>query len=376
MLGFDTAMGVNAMKYSIITAFNNNYALISNFVEHLLLNVDQQDGELILYSDGCKNSETLDYLRKRAIEVPWIKLFLSKEQKGYSIANNCAVRESTGQILVFMNSDVLPQKGSVEKLVEIVAATSTPCAAQGRLVFPQNMLIQSTGHLFCGCHNSHIYTGKRYNDPIVLQSGLRQALTTAFCAIPRSVFLSYNGFDERYYNAYEGMELTLKITQDGGKCLYCPDCMAYHITGSTRHAMQYDNEMPGRYFWSAWKARIISDLAVYLQPQITKQMQKQIYFHIECGSISEWPDVLKAIGIATSGNLKLEDRFVTTIDLYHNLPFSALCYAGPYLFTVNDIASLRGNYNWTTIRNNSDDLVLDGHGNVAYLVDLVGKQRQ
>ncbi len=364
------------MQYSIIVAFNNNYALISNFMEHLLRNTDQSRGELILYSDGCKDRETLEYLAQKANEIPWVKLYLSEEQKGYSIANNLAVKKSSGDTLIFMNSDVLPQQGSVEKLAETVASMSFPCAAQGRLIFPQNMLIQSTGHLFCGCHNSHIYTGKKYNDSLVLHGGVRQALTTAFCAIPRSVFLNYGGFDERFYNAYEGMELTLKISHGGGKCLYCPECVAYHITGATRNMIQFDNEMSGRYFWSIWKERLHSDLAVYLQPQITKQMQEQIYFLVECGTISEWPEVLGTIGLSTSGKIKLEDRFSKTIDLYHNLPFSALQYAGPYLFTVNDMTALRGNCNWATVRGHDNDLILDGHGNAIYLSDLTGVHSQ
>lgn len=364
------------MRYSIIVTFNNNYALMSNFIEHLLRNVDQSNGELILYSDGCKDRETLEYLSQKAVEITWIKLYLSAEQKGYSVANNLAVKESSGDILIFMNSDVLPQRGSIEKLVETVSSMPTPCAAQGRLVFPQNMLIQSTGHLFCGCHNSHIYTGKKYDDPLILQRGYRQALTTAFCAIPRSVFLDYNGFDEHYYNAYEGMELTLKISHDGGNCLYCPDCIAYHITGATRSHIQFENEMPGRYFWSAWRNRLNSDLAVYLQPQITRQMREQIYFLIECGTIPEWPATLCDIGLTISGELKVEDRFSKSIDLYHNLPFSALQYAGPYLFTVNDMTALRGNHNWAAVRGHCNDLILDGHGNVAYLSDLTGASRQ
>ena len=364
------------MRYSIIVAFNNNYALMSNFLEHLLQNVDQNEGELILYSDGCRDCETLEYLKKRAAECAWIKLFLSFKQQGYSIANNLAVKESSGEILVFLNSDVLPQYGSIEKLVNTVVSIPQPCAVQGRLIFPQNMQIQSTGHLFCGCYNNHIYTGKSYDDPLVLREGTRQALTTAFCAIPREVFLKYGGFSEQYYNAYEGMELTLKISNDGGQCLYCPSCVAYHITGATRNVIQFDDEMPGRYFWSAWKNRLHSDLADYIQPQITEVMREQIYFLVECGTIPDWSIILKHLGLMTSGKIELDSRFSKNIDLYHNLPFSALQYAGPYLFTVNDMATLRGNHNWAVVRNNSKDLVLDGHGNAIYLFELTGQNRR
>ncbi len=360
------------MKYSIIVAFNNHYTLMSNFLEHLLQNTTPGDWELILYSDGCNDKETLDYLSKRTTEFPWIKLFYAPEQKGYSIANNLAVKESKGDILVFMNSDVLPWKGSIERLVHTVSKMASPCAAQGRLIFPQNMKIQSTGHLFCGCHNSHIYSGKRYDDPLVMQAGRRQALTTALCVVPRNVFEHYGGFDERYYNAYEGMELTLKITRDGGECRYCPDCPAYHITGGTRNAVQFDDDMPGRYFWSSWRGKLRSDLADYIQPQITDHIRNQIYFHINGGRILEWPSVLSSLGLSFEGQLMLRDRFLRNIDLYHNLPFSALQYAGPYLFTVDTIATIQGNYNWAAVRSNPYDLVLDGHGNAVTLMKLTG----
>ena len=150
------------MRYSIIVAFNNGYALMSNFLESLLKNVDQTHSELILYSDGCKDYETLNYLKNKSEENPWIKLYTSSIQQGYSITNNLAVKYSSGNILVFLNSDVLPQSGSVDCLVHTVESSPYPCAAQGRLVFPQNMTIQSTGHLFFGYHNDHVYAGKKH----------------------------------------------------------------------------------------------------------------------------------------------------------------------------------------------------------------------
>ena len=170
------------------------------------------------------------------------------------------------------------------------------------------------------------------------------------------------------------MELTLKITCDGGTCLSCPECIAYHITGSTRNVIRFDDEMPGRLFWSRWRNNLNSDLAQYLQPQIQNNMRNQIYFHIECSNIPEWSLLLDNIGLTVSGGIQIDDRFSKKIDLYHNLPFSTLRYGGPLLFTVNDMASLKGNYNWASVRGNLNDLVIDGHGNVTYLVDLVGIQ--
>ena len=87
---------------------------MSNFLENLLSTVDENDSELILYSDGCKDYETIQYLQKKADISQWIRLILSPQQQGYSIANNCAVSKSTAEYLVFMNSDVFPENGSVD----------------------------------------------------------------------------------------------------------------------------------------------------------------------------------------------------------------------------------------------------------------------
>ena len=53
------------MRYSIIVALDNNFALTNNFVENLLLTESlQNDSELVIVSDGCANIQTIDYLKK------------------------------------------------------------------------------------------------------------------------------------------------------------------------------------------------------------------------------------------------------------------------------------------------------------------------
>lgn len=52
------------MRYSIIVALDNNFALTNNFVENLLLTESlQNDSELVIVSDGCANIQTIDYLK-------------------------------------------------------------------------------------------------------------------------------------------------------------------------------------------------------------------------------------------------------------------------------------------------------------------------
>ena len=333
------------MKYSVIVSINNGYEIVSNFLETIIRNTNFDDGELIII------------------------------QKGYSVANNIAVQQSSGNYLVFINCDVFPEKASIEKLVDYLTKYPNTGAVQGKLVYPQNNLIQSTGHLFMKLYNSHIYKGKPSNHPLVMREGKRQALTTAFCAMSRNIFNKNNGFDECYYNAYEGMELTLKIYLSGKECIYYPNAVAYHITGSTRNNIQFDNEMAGRIFWSRWGNRITTDIQDYLYPQVSIEIKKHTYFLINCSSLFEWKEVLKSIEIETNGEINISERFGRSVNLYDNLPFESLNYPSPYLFLCDDFKLLAGNYNWCKVRNNSKDIVIDSHGNIELFWDIVGLKR-
>ena len=97
------------MRYSIIVALDNNFALTNNFVENLLLTESlQNDSELVIVSDGCANIQTIDYLKKLSEKSFPIKIIYNKTKLGYGKSNNIGVEHSQGDILVFLNSDVFP----------------------------------------------------------------------------------------------------------------------------------------------------------------------------------------------------------------------------------------------------------------------------
>lgn len=360
------------MKFSVIVAFDNQYELMSNFVENLAMNTDFSEGELLLVADGCRDRNTLLYLQEKANQHKWLRLIELERRCGYSKANNFGVRESSGEILVFLNSDVLPTKGSVNALVRHVQFCAKIGAAQGKLIFPQNGLIQSTGHLFFGYKNAHVYTGCECDDPLVQLSNTRQALTTAFCAIPRDVFWEHGGFDEIYYNAYEGMELTLKISNSGKICSYFANASAFHVVGGSRDNLDFDDNVSGHIFWERWKTTIRTDIQEYLVPQITDEIRKNTYFYVQGSSFPNWKEVICATGLQLTGNLELQGRFSAQINLYQNLPYAALLHPQPYLFVVDALSCIQGNQNWAKVRNNPRDIVIDAHGLIRTLDRVTG----
>lgn len=76
------------------------------------------------------------------------------------MANNYAVSKASGEILTFLNSDVFPQKESIDILVGYIE-NGLVDVVQGLLVFPQTGKVQSTGHLFIESMAPHVYQGKK-----------------------------------------------------------------------------------------------------------------------------------------------------------------------------------------------------------------------
>ena len=72
--------------------------------------------------------------------------------------------------------------------------------------------------------------------------------------------ITYLRFNEYYYNAYEGFELTLKINNSGLKCIYYPEAIAYHIGGGTRNSMDISETQQGKYFIQNWGDIISTDI--------------------------------------------------------------------------------------------------------------------
>lgn len=359
------------MKYSIIVALDNNFSLTNNFIENLLLTTAFKDnGELVIVSDGCKDIETINYLKSLADRPFPINIIYNDKKIGYGKANNIAVDNSSGDILVFINSDVFPMQGSIQCLVSYLEKNSaTVGAVQGLLIYPQNNRVQSTGHLFINLQNTHIYQNCNIQKDIVQKESCRQALSTAFCAIPRKVFMENGKFNEYYYNAYEGFELTLKINLSGLKCMYYPKAMAYHISGGTRKNMDIYETQQGKYFIQHWGNKLVTDIEQYISPQLNIEIKNTMYSAVILSQLSGWETIIKNLALNINGYIYHPHS--DKVNLYQLFPYSFLDFGGNYLFVIDSIKNIEENHNWIKNRKNLHDIVIDAHGNVMALQELV-----
>lgn len=358
------------MDISIIAAFDNSMPLQANFFDGIFAVTDLSDWELVMASDKCVNIDTLELTRKMAEEHDNVILVECPKKVGYSKANNAGVSASCGDYLLFINTDVFPEPGAIETLRAAFDENPNLGAVQGLLLYPQNSKVMCTGHTFNDYMNHHLYNGRKADDPVVQKPAQRQALNSAFLMMPRKVFDEMGGFTEFYYNAYDGMELTLRIHQAGYECLYQPAALGWHSTGGSRDYIRHNNEYQSKYFYRWFGGSIRTDLPDYLAPQLAKMDLAPEYFVVNCTFSMTVDSLLEQLDIRGCGYLEIESRDSSHIDLYRNVEPEVLNMDAPLLFVVNHFGDIAANSRWYSKRPRKDDLIIDFFGNAMQVANL------
>lgn len=243
--------------------------------------------------------------------------------------------------------------------------------AQGLILYPQTNLVQSAGHIFGFYKTTHAFDGLYKQSPIVRKTAERQALGSGFYITRRSLFLAENGFNELFYNAWEGLEYSLKIHLKGYKCMYYPKAKAYHVKGSGRNRRFRDESYQTGYFWHCWGDKIKMDLPEIYYMQLLEEDYKHQYLLVNGSSIREniWSILLKGLPFKFIGQYNIEKSMVkNAISLEDSVPASFLQSKSNILFTVDSFKDIINNYRIFNYRKTfmAHDIILDLHGNVIY----------
>lgn len=351
------------MKASIIISISDVNVLTYNFF-HTLKNYENiKNYEIIVVCDFEYSSIDADNFFQK-FDFKNLKYFVLDKKQGYGKANNFGVKQSSYDILLFMNDDIILTPCCLEILIDDIKQQKAD-AVQPKLLFPQTHKIQSTGHTFTRYNNAHLFANASTDNPFVNQSNLRAALTTALCATRKDIFVALGGFDEYYYNAWEGMEYFLKLTHMGYKCLYESSAIAYHIRGGSRGLYKINENPQSAYFWSKWKDIIPEDLVHYHLIQLDNKDLGKNYI------------VLNFSSLPTTKNLLEQERFnivdevyyvhysgLSSIDFFKTLPIGMMNSSFDFIYFCDNYSQIINNKLWFQQRNRNNDLILDLSGNV------------
>lgn len=216
---------------SIIILTYGKAHLTRQCLESLDTTVDRERTEIILFDNGSRGDE-LHQLRALA-KNHGARLHENGENVGFAAGCNEAARLATGEILVFLNNDIIALPGWLEALSP--ASRDVADTVNGSLLLYPDGTVQHAGIGF-GYWGLPFNLGVGESEAKFGHSGgHRYTLgTTGAClGVSARLFHELGGFDRRYFFSYEDVDLCLRARLRGKRTVIRTESRLIHAESST-----------------------------------------------------------------------------------------------------------------------------------------------
>jgi len=203
----------------------------------------------IIIVDNNSTDGSARMIEEEFLKYPFLKLIKNKENKGFSYANNIAIKNSYSDYLLLLNSDTQVSEGSIEKLLKFFDDRKKDgelVGAAGPKIINSDGSIQLSCRRFPSLFSAGIYTilskikpDNRFSKNYKLENSDRSRPFTVDWVSGSAVMISRDAinhcgyFDERFFMYVEDVDLCYRFWQKGFKVYYCPYSEVLHHIGKS-----------------------------------------------------------------------------------------------------------------------------------------------
>jgi GT2 family glycosyltransferase/glycosyltransferase involved in cell wall biosynthesis len=229
---------------SILIPTKDHVEVLKTCVSSILAKTKYENYKIVIIDNDSQKSETIEYFKDLSVEtrVEILKV-PNKKNSGfsYSYVNNMAAKQSSSDLICFLNNDTeILSEGWLSQMVGVARNPQVGCA--GALLMYPNSWVQHSGINF----------GMMYNKlPVPAFKGLENrndayfgslfsmqnymAVSAACMMVKKSDFLELGGFDEIDFGvAYNDCDFGIRLYQTGKRNVFCPGAVVTHFEGYTR----------------------------------------------------------------------------------------------------------------------------------------------
>lgn len=221
-----------SLVLSVVIITRNRRDLLTRTLETVFEQDFPPDAyEVIVVVDGATDG-TIEMLR--ALKPPASLLVLEQSNSGAAAARNAGLRAARGELVLFLDDDVLCapslfrahatahanlSSGIVIGAVLTAAESPPSLAADWRRLSDRNGLVPWKGKL-------------RWPDHLAVSCNCSVSRTTAFAS---------GGFDERFKSRRDDLELGIRLQKAGGCFHYEPDAITYEVYNKSASDLLYSD---------------------------------------------------------------------------------------------------------------------------------------
>jgi GT2 family glycosyltransferase len=187
--------------------------------------------EIIVVDDGSSDG-TIPLLREFAGRG--VKAVRLSPNVGFSRACNAGAAAGTGDYLIFLNNDTLPEPGWADALLGCARRNPEVGIVGGKLLFPDGTVQHAGVSISESGYPHHIYAGLPGSHPVVNRGRKMKLVTAACCLVRAPLFRQLGGFDPGFLNGWEDTDFGLRAEQAGWETYYCPECEVVHFESVSR----------------------------------------------------------------------------------------------------------------------------------------------
>lgn len=234
---------MNKVKLSIVIVGLNVKEWLIPCLRSIFKNPPSFNFEVIYVDNGSDDGTCLEV----KLLFPKLKIIQSKENLGFTKANNLGFQYSKGEYLLFLNSDTEIVGQALSKMVNYLEVHKKigvlgPKLYQNRT---HELQISSTDELtpiraiFAFTFLNKWFPNNRFSKKYFLSDWNRSSIKTvaavsgAALMIRKEIFEKVGGFDERFFIYFEESDLCHSVRKIGSQVVYYPKAEVIHFGGKT-----------------------------------------------------------------------------------------------------------------------------------------------
>jgi GT2 family glycosyltransferase len=229
------------MDLSIIIINYNTKKLTEQAVQSIFNCTPAISFEIIIVDNSS------DFLQEYVKQQDGVSVYLHIENKGFGNACNMGTLKSSGRYVLFLNSDTIMHKGTLEQCVAYLDKHATVGALGERTLLSDGTLDHACKRGFPTLSASFYYftkmdrkfpTNKKigaYRQTFIHETSVSEVDSVAgsFMMMPRKIFDETAGFDESFFMYGEDIDLCFRIKELGYKIIYYGKASITHLKGQS-----------------------------------------------------------------------------------------------------------------------------------------------
>jgi GT2 family glycosyltransferase len=195
-----------------------------------------------------------------------IRSIRHQQNRGFATTCNDGAAAASGDLLLFLNNDILPRPGWLDALVRYARAHPAAAAIGSKLLYPDGT-IQHAGVTICRSdrYPRHLYRGFPGEHPAVNRSRPLQIVTAASLLVRRAAFRQAGGFDTAFINGFEDVDFCLRLGELGHEVHYCHESVLVHFESASRGGRAHEATHNNALYRQRWADRVRpDDIEIYI----------------------------------------------------------------------------------------------------------------